>query len=426
VKRRLRILRAVPIALLTATVAAALAGRATRSSRSRGPAESHVAPPPTATASAASGFEAPLRGPAPPPKAEVPSGAARTLHGGARRTHRAPARGPHLPKVGFRVAVDGSAPIAAQVTVAPDEATLYAATLGGSLVALSRVDGSRRWAASLGDRVYATPLVHDDGTIYVGSDSKKFFAISPKGEIVFRLDVDGEADTGAVSAKDGTVVFAAGNHVHAVRRGGDLAWRFSARGKIFTAPALASDGQVVFGSQDHHVYALGSNGALLWTVDLGADVDGGPTIADDGSIFVGTDAGTVVRLDSKGNLVWSTPVAGFVRGALSIARNGDVLAGTYGPVPRVVRLGPDGAVKGAFAIRGTGAREFGIHGGPLEDEQGTLYFGAQDDAVYAISPEGALEWRFETHGDVDAPLTMLSDGSLLVPSEDGTVTMLLP
>src|SRR5262249_5194918 len=143
-------------------------------------------------------------------------------------------------------------------------------------------------------------------------------------------------------------------------------------------------------------------------------------------IYVGTDASEVVRLDDKGHVVWRAAVGGFVRGALSIARNGDVLAGTYGPVPRMVRITPDGNIRGAFAIQGTGAREFGIHGGPVEDEDGVLYFGAQDDAVYAIGTDGAQRWSFKTGADVDAPLTMLSDGSLIVPSEDGTVTMLLP
>ncbi len=124
--------------------------------------------------------------------------------------------------------------------------------------------------------------------------------------------------------------------------------------------------------------------------------------------------------------MWRTPAGGFVRGALAIARNGDVLAGTYGPVPRMLRIAPDGGVRGAFAIPGTGAREFGIHGGALEDEDGTLFFGAQDDAAYAIARDGTVRWRYVTGADIDAPLTMLSDGSLVVPSEDGTVTLLLP
>ena len=62
----------------------------------------------------------------------------------------------------------------------------------------------------------------------------------------------------------------------------------------------------------------------------------------------------------------------------------------------------------------------------LTNHPGTLYFGAQDDAAYAIGADGAVQWRFETGADVDAPLTMLSDGSLVVASEDGTIAMLLP
>jgi outer membrane protein assembly factor BamB len=346
------------------------------------------------------------------------------LHGGPRHTHRAGARGPKAPKVGWTAHVDG--PVAAQVTTSSDESTLYVATLGGSLVALARADGARRWSIALGDRAYATPLVAEDGTVFVGTDAKRLVAVSPAGQTLFRLETDGEADTGAALAKDGTVVFAAGNYVYSARRGGDLAWRWAARKKIFTAPAVAADGTVIVGSQDQHVHALTPAGALAWTVDLGADVDGAPAIADDGSIYVGTDAGDVVKLDDHGHVLWRTPVGGFVRGCLSIARNGDVVAGTYGPAPHVVRVRPDGVVVGAFAVHGTGAREFGVHGAPLEDADGVLYFGAQDDAVYAITPDGAERWRFTTGGDVDAPLSLLSDGSLIVPSEDGTVTLLLP
>jgi outer membrane protein assembly factor BamB len=390
----------------------------------------------SAPGAALSGLSAPLR--APPWDAAAPidagaaddaasastGGAPRMVHGGPRHLHRSSARGPHAVKVGWRANVGG--PVAAQVTVSPDEHTLYVATLDGSLVALAREDGTKRWSSVLGDRVYSTPLVHDDGTVYVGTDAKKLVALSPQGAVSWRLEVEGEADTGAVFAKDGTIVFAAGSAVHAARRGGDLAWRFAGKGKIYTAPALTDEGLVVVGSQDHRAYGLTAGGALAWSTDLGADVDGAAVIADDGAIYFGTDKGEIVRLDSHGKIAWRAGVGGYVRGVLSLARNGDVLAGTYGPVPRVVRVTPEGVIRGAFAIKGTGAREFGIHGGPLEDAEGTLFFGAQDDAAYAIDAQGAVRWRFETGADVDAPLTMLSDGSLIVPSEDGTITMLLP
>lgn len=346
------------------------------------------------------------------------------VHGGPRHLHRSAAHGPRAAKVAWRVKVDGA--VAAQVTVSPDERTLYAGTLAGSLVALAREDGKPRWSVALGERVYSAPLVANDGTIYAGSDAKKLTALSADGAVLWRLEVDGEADSGPALAKDGTIVFAAGSSVHAVRRAGDLAWRFTAKGKVFTAPAITEQGLVIVGSQDDRVYAIGAGGALAWSVDLGADVDGAAVIGDDGAIYVGTDKDEIVRLDEHGKIAWRTAVGGYVRGVLSLARNGDVLAGTYGPVPRLVRVAPDGAIRGAFAIHGTGAREFGIHGGPLEDAEGTLFFGAQDDSAYGIDTEGAVRWRFETGADVDAPLSMLSDGSLVVASEDGTITMLLP
>lgn len=344
-------------------------------------------------------------------------------HGSPQHRHRSSARGPRVIDVGWRVHVGG--PVASQVTVSPDGTTLYATTLAGSVVALDRVDGARRWSTTLGDRVYSTPLVAPDGTLFVGTDAKRLAALSPRGEVLLRLETDGEADSAPTFGKGEMIVFSAGRFVYASRRGGDLAWRFAAKGKVFTSPAVTDDGLVVVGSQDHRLYAIEPSGALSWSIDLGADVDGAPAIADDGSIYVGTDAGEVVKVVA-GAVAWRAAVGGFVRGTLSISRNGDVLTGTYGPTPRLVRVSPEGSVSTLFSIRGTGARELGIHGGPLEDADGTLYFGAQDDAVYAVDPDGALLWKLDTGADVDGPLSLLADGSLVVPSEDGTVTLLLP
>jgi outer membrane protein assembly factor BamB len=340
------------------------------------------------------------------------------LHGDARHTNRANAVGPSRANVVWTSRI--GAPIEAQVVASLDERTLYVAALDGSLTALDAKDGAKVWSVALGDRVYSTPCVGSNGTIYVGSDAKRFYAVTPQGAIAWKLETAGEADTGAVDVGD-AIVFAAGSSVYAVRPGGDVAWRFDAKKKVFTAPAIGEGGMVAFGSQDHHAYALSSAGALRWSTDLGADVDGAPAIADDGAILVGTDGGEVVRLSPAGDVVWRVQVGGFVRGTLSVGRNGDALAGVYGPTPRVVRISPDGAVVGSFGIQGTGAHELGVHGGPLEDARGALFFGAQDDDVYGLGPDEMWEWSYRTGGDVDAPPTLLSSGGLLLGSDDGFV-----
>jgi len=362
----------------------------------------------------------------PPPDAPVPHGT-QMLHGDARHTHRSAGRATTSPPAVVWTH-DVGGPVEAQVTVSPDEQTLYAASLGGTLTALARSDGSVRWSLDLGDRVYSTPLVADDGAIYVGSDAKKFSAITPEGKVKWSLDTDGDADSGAAMMPDGAVVFAAGRVVYAVTPAGYVRWRFTAKRKIFTAPAIGPQGRIFVGSQDHHVYALAPDGHLAWSLDLGADVDGAPAIDDHGAVYVGTDGDEVVRIDpDDGRVVWRSNMGGYVRGTLSVARNGDVLAGVYGPRPRAARLrADDGGIRGDFSIQGTGARDFGVHGGALEDAAGTLVFGAQDDALYAVDASGKLLWRYVSGGDVDAPATLLSDGTLVVGSDDGSVRAFRP
>ncbi len=222
------------------------------------------------------------------------------LHGDARHAHRAAGHAPaSLPEVAWAHDVGG--PIEAQVTVSPDEQTLYAASLGGTLTALARDDGSVRWTLPLGDRSYSTPCVSDDGTIYVGHDGGKLLAVSPEGKIKWSLDTDGDADSGPAIASDGSVVFAAGSAVYDVTPAGHVRWRFAAKRKVFAAPALGAEGRIFFGSQDHHAYALAPDGRLAWSVDLGADVDGAPAIDDVGHVFVGTDGDEVVNLDPASN-----------------------------------------------------------------------------------------------------------------------------
>jgi outer membrane protein assembly factor BamB len=360
----------------------------------------------------------------------VASGAAvtppiRMQHGDRKRTARYAVRGPS--SLNQKWKATGLGAIEAQPIPSPDESVIHVASLGGELVALARADGSVKWRVPLGGRSYVTPCVDAKGNVYSASDAKKLFAVKPDGKIAWTLDLDDEGDTACALAEDGAIVFAAGKTLYAVTPSGDVAWRFSARGKIFTAPAIDDRGRVFFGAQDHRAYGI-DHGKKAFAVDLGADVDGSPAIDDDGTVVFGTDGGEVVRLSGDdGSAVWSSRVYGFVRGPLSIARGGDVLAGVYGPRSRVVRLdGKTGAEKASFAVPGTGALEFGVHGAPFEDAAGQLYFGAQDDVFRAIAADGNLLLSLRTEGDVDAPATLLSDGALVVASDDGAVYYLEP
>lgn len=408
-------MRVVPAAVLAAVAAASVLSARRPTSAPKGSGADARVPAPAGSAPAA------LRGVVPPPDAGV-TAAPRLLHGDPRHTHRGP-RGPRAAELLWRAEL--GAPVEAQVVASPDEKVLYVAALDGRLSALDAATGAVRWIVDLGDRAYATPLVADDGSIFAGSDAKKLFRVAPDGTVRWRLELGGEVDTAPAPLPDGSIVVAAGRELHCVRPRGDVAWRFAAKGKIFSSPAVSHDGTVLFGSQDDRLYAVGSDGHLRFSFDLGADVDASPAIGDDGAVYVGTDGGELVRIDD-GKITWRVPLGGYVRGALSIARNGDVLAGVYGPSPRQVRVSPDGREVGALSVQGTGARDFGVHGGAAEDASGALYFGAQDDFVYAVGPAGELLFRFQAGADVDAPITLLSDGSAVFADDGGTVYHLRP
>ncbi len=344
-----------------------------------------------------------------------------TLHGDSARSGRARGHFPSAARMLWRF--DAGGPISAQVTTTEDAQTFFVVTLNGRVSAVDR-QGHARWSIEFGKRIYSSPLVLADRILF-GTDEGQFLAVSHAGKLLWKFSTDGDADTSALKVGP-LVIFASGKRVYALDAGGVVKWRYQARRKVFSSPALTGDQQIVFGSQDGHVVALSLAGAEAWRTDVGGQVDAAPSRGPEGSVYVGTDAQEVVKLDARGSIAWKCNVGGYVRGSLTVARNGDIVAGTYGPNPKVVRISPAGSLVRSFSVRGTGSKEFGIHGSATEDDQGRFAFGAQDDLVRVLSRTFDEEWSFPTGADVDAPLTLLPDGTLLVPSEDGKLYAFAP
>jgi outer membrane protein assembly factor BamB len=351
------------------------------------------------------------------PTAPAPKGPSASFRGGRARQHRSAFVGPRVaPEVRFTW--DAGGPIEAAPAIT-EEGDVVVASLSGKVARITP-SGARVWSADLGARIYASPLLVGDSVI-LGSDAKRFVSLSRKtGKPRWKLDAGDEVDTAPAEAPGGGVIAAAGRVLHGLRADGRVRFRLKLPRKIYGSPAIADDGTIYVGAQDDKLYAIDKAGAVLWKRDLGGDVDCAPAIGDDGTIYAASDAGVVVAISSKGHEKWRAAVGGFVRGGLTVGRAGAIFVGTYGPGPRVVALdAATGAERWSFRVQGTGAPEFGVHGAPLEDAEGTLFFGAQDDRVYALDSAGRLLWTFATRGDVDAPLVIGPGGVLYVGSDDG-------
>jgi len=82
---------------------------------------------------------------------------------------------------------------------------VYAGIDGYNLYALDKSDGSTKWSFNTKGRVYASPIIDAAGTIYIGSESKMFYAINPDGTVKWQAELSDKIQYGAAIGSDGTV-----------------------------------------------------------------------------------------------------------------------------------------------------------------------------------------------------------------------------
>lgn len=371
---------------------------------------SAATPPPTPSAA--------IRG---APTGSVQPGPPAMLHLDARRTNRSPFVAPRRPRVAWTY--DTGGPIVAAPAVVGDR--ILVASLSGRLAALGP-EGRPAWALELKERLYGSPLVLNE-LVLIGADGGALIAIdAASGVTRWKLSAEHDVDTAPAPLGEGAV-FAAGPQLVALRRDGAVRWRYKTKKKIFASPAVADDGTVIVGDQAHQVTALSPEGRVRWTFDAGADIDATPVIGEGNVVYVGTDGAEIIALDlATGALRWRRAVGGKVRGPLGLGRDGTLFAGTYGPDPALVALAPEGgSPRFRFTLARGGSAEVGVHSAPIEDRQGTLIFGAHDDALYALNPGGELAWRIALGGDIDATVVLAADGRLYAGGGDGLLYALV-
>jgi len=114
---------------------------------------------------------------------------------------------------------------------------------------------ARVWEFETGGTVSSSPCVSPDGTVYVGSNDQKVYAL-----------------------KDGKKL-----------------WEFETGGHVFSSPCVGPDGTVYVGSCDANLYAL-KDGKKLWEFKTGDEIRSSPCLGPDGTVYVGSDDKKVYAL----------------------------------------------------------------------------------------------------------------------------------
>lgn len=273
------------------------------------------------------------------------------------------------PGVGQQCNIDSTAAIDA-------DGRLWFGCWNGALNKVRRDTGERLCLHAAGDEVSSSPALGFDGTVYVGSEDRKFWAVNPDDcSVKWSKDFPGGAvyAAPAVSQHDLIINTSADDHIYAWTPAGELAWRVKTGFDVQSSPALDSDGTIYVGSADHHLYALTPSGGIKWTFEAQDRIYSSVVISADGTLYFGSSDGHLYALDRDGREKW--------RFATS-----DRILST--PV-----LGCDG----------------------------TIYVGSFDDHLYAVRPDGTAAWTIELDGDVFGPPTLDDKGVLYVGTHAGTL-----
>jgi outer membrane protein assembly factor BamB len=290
------------------------------------------------------------------------------------------------------------------------DGTVYVGSLDGQFVALSH-DGSLKWRYSAGQKIYPSALVAGASVIF-GTHQRELVSLSLQGQPRWKLPLEDVVDASATLGPDGRIYVAA-NGAYAVDLLGRLHWHKRTASHVRGAPAIHPSGLVIIGTTEGSLIALHSDGTLEWEVQLGATLEGAASVDDEGRIYVGTGRGELVQIDSSGAVLWRFQIGDEVRATPAIGHDGTVIVGSYDA--NIYAISPSGAARWKLA---TGGR---VRASARIDAEGRIYVGSQDNFLYCIDASGSVLWRYNVGQDVDSTVEIGSDGTIYFGSDDGGV-----
>jgi outer membrane protein assembly factor BamB len=304
------------------------------------------------------------------------------------------------------------------------DGTIYIGSNDFKVYALDGVTGAKKWEFLTGGSVFSSPAIGSDGTIYAGSSDKKIYALDGvTGAKKWEFLTGGSVFSPAIGS-DGTI-YAGSNDFKVYALDGATGvkkWEFLTGNMITSSPAIGSDGTIYIGSTDKKVYALdGATGVKKWEFLTGDTIDSSPAIGSDGTIYIGSNDFKAYALDgATGAKKWE-----FLTG------NDQIYLSTY---PSYA-IDSDGTVyvgsryKRFYALdAATGAKKWGIItddyliSSPAIGLDGTIYIASIDNYIYALDKAtGATKWRFLTGSYLTSSPAIGSDGTIYIGGGDKKV-----
>ena len=314
-----------------------------------------------------------------------------------------------------------------------------AAQTGRSPVAPS-TDGQELWVYKTAKGIFSTPVVGGDGTIYIGSADRTFYALNRFGAVVWQEETGEIIDSSALLDDKGRVYWGSGDGVLRARDAstGDFVWDFEAdppeensafinwfEGNV----AMGPGGTLYVPNDNWFIYAIDRDtGEVKWRFTTPDQTWSLPAVdGATGTVYMGNNnllpmlGDNVFAADSDGNQLWSASTVGTIAASLLLA-DGRLHFGGFDGFLHVLDAA-DGAESWSFPARD----HIYASAGQLSD--GTLIQPGCDGSVYAFASDGALLWAYDIKEPIRSSPAIdgndniymgTGDGRLLVLNPDGT------
>jgi outer membrane protein assembly factor BamB len=265
-------------------------------------------------------------------------------------------------------------------------------------------------------------VVGGSGEIYIPCDIY-LYSIHPTGAVAWRraLGTLGGCSTPAVSASGTVYVGGCNGKLYAFSSAGARLWAFATSRPIESAPAVNATGSIFFGDANGYLYALRPTGALEWRFFAGTPLNSSPAIGAGGTVYVGGANGHLYAVRPDGTLKWTFRTAPEETVSMpAIGPGGDVYVGVSGYT----------GAAGLYAITPSGTLAWNSslgEGTPAVDRLTGDIYSAGGPGLVAFDAAGTPLWHYSPGGEIDSPVSIGSDGTIYLSSDDGgPLTALTP
>ena len=132
-----------------------------------------------------------------------------------------------------------------------------------------------------------------------------------------------------------------------------------------------------------------------------------------GSGSAGNDFFAACILPPVSGEKWSVKVGGRIYSSLALGSDGTIYAGSYDD-GKIYAISPNGSINWTLATQGA------VFAAPVIDpKDGTIYIGSTDHYFYAIDPGGKIKWKIALGDKIMSTAALGSDGTLYVGCNDG-------